>query len=168
MQAAFLAVLVGGLGSWVVRRRHPGRGRLVRTAGILSIAALLVLMGLETNRRLDRWEFASGLAHRNLLAIHESSPSPVSDHFVVGGLLPSWEDAFIFREGFQSALRLTYDRPEIRTQLFSRGAFDNLVQETSADTESIYLDFRMTPCGPDVPYLISPLGGADGELVSIG
>ena len=118
--------------------------------------------------RLGRWEFASGVAHRTLLAIHETNPSPDFGHFIVGGLLPSWEDAFIFREGFLSALRLTYDKPDLRAQQFSRGAFDNLVSEASAGTESVYLDFRTTPCGPDVTFLVSPLVGRDGNAISAG
>ena len=109
-------------------------------AGLLF--AVAALLAWQTHGRLDDWEFAAGLSHGLVQSAHASLGDPAdSALIVVTGLPNTVNGAYVFREGFQAALRVTYGRPDLNVQVFSQPVFERLMLETLTDVKRYFLAY---------------------------
>ena len=129
--AAVVAVSqrVADLPSW---SRAVAVGPLVVAAGLLA---------WQTHGRLDDWEFAAGLSHRLVQSAHaELGDLPAGSTVIAGGLPNTVNGAFVFREGFPAALRVTYGRPDLEVQTFSPPVVRRLISESDVRRPPVFLD----------------------------
>lgn len=108
--------------------------------GPLVVAASLLLW--QTHGRLDDWDFAAGLSHRLVQSAHAVLGTPAGDAVIIVADLPNTVNgAYVFREGFEAALRLTYRRPNLRVQVFSRPVVERLRAEPGAESIRSFLTY---------------------------
>ncbi len=109
-------------------------------AGPLLVAA--GLLAWQTHERLDAWEFAAGLSHRIVQSAHASLGDPADNSLILATDLPNTVNgAYVFREGFSAALRVTYSRPDLQVQVFSRPVFERLKSDPRADARRYFLAY---------------------------
>ncbi len=120
------------------RPATSSRGAAALAATPVVLAA--VLMAWQTHGRIGAWEFAAGLSHRIVLSAHDAVPDPEPNAVIITSGLPNTiSGAYVFREGFQAALRVTYGQPNLVAQAFSRPIFDRIHAETDADDARVFL-----------------------------
>ena len=108
-------------------------GPLVVAAGLLS---------WQTHGRLGDWEFASGLSHRLVQSAHaELGELPAGSTVIAGGLPNTVNGAYVFREGFPAALRVTYGRSDFEVQTFSLPVVTRLMSESDASDRRYFLTY---------------------------
>ena len=139
LPAAFVLTLgVAGLAdiSRTVTRPLPWSRAVA--AGPLIIAA--GLLAWQTHGRLNDWELAAGLSHRLVQSAHaELGELPVGSTIIVAGLPNTVNGAYVFREGFPAALRITQGRSDLRVQTFSRATAMRLISESDANSHRYFL-----------------------------
>ena len=112
----------------------------------VAAAPLLVAAGLlawQTHGRLDDWEFAAGLSHRLVQSAHaELGDLPAGATVIAGGLPNTVNGAFVFREGFPAALKLTYGRSDFEVQTFSRPVVMRLLSESDPRDQRYFLTYE--------------------------
>ncbi len=142
LPAAF-ALTLGVAG--VVGLSRAAAGRLMWSRAI-AVGPLIVAAGLlawQTHSRLDDWEFASGLSHRLVQSAHaELGDFPAGATVIAGGLPNTVNGAFVFREGFPAALKLTYGRADFEVQTFSRSVVMRLMSESDARDRRYFLTYE--------------------------
>ena len=110
-------------------------------AGPLVIAA--GLLAWQTHGRLDDWEFAAGLSHRLVQSAHaELGDLPTGATVIAGDLPNTVNGAYVFREGFPAALRVTYGRSDLTVQTFSRPVVMRLMSESDAGDGRYFLTYE--------------------------
>ena len=111
------------------------------TAGTLVVAA--GLLASQTHGRLDDWEFAAGLSHRLVQSAHaELGDLPTGSTVIAGGLPNTVNGAFVFREGFPAALRVTYGRSDFEVQTFSKSVVLRLLSESQPSEGRYFLIYE--------------------------
>ncbi len=117
----------------------------VAATGLVVIAA--GLLAWQTHDRLDDWEFASGLSHRLVQSAHaELGDLPVGATVIAADLPNTVNGAYVFREGFPAALRITYGRSDLEVQTFSRLVVTRLMSESVVGDQQYFL-FYDPPAG---------------------
>lgn len=110
-------------------------------AGPLIVAA--GLLAWQTHGRLDDWEFASGLSHRLVRSAHAELGDLPAGATVIAGELPNTVNgAYVFREGFPAALRVTYGRSDFEVQTFSRSVAMRLLSESEGHDRRYFLVYE--------------------------
>ena len=119
----------------------PSTGsRAVAAAGLVFATGLLAW---QTHGRLDDWEFAAGLSHRLVQSAHaELGDLPVGSTVIAGGLPNTVNGAYVFREGFPAALRVTYGRSDFEIQTFSRSVVMRLLSESESGDGRYFLTYQ--------------------------
>ena len=111
----------------------------------VAAAMLVVAAGLLTwqaHVRLDDWEFAAGLSHRLVQSAHtELGDLPAGSTIIAGDLPNTINGAFVFREGFPAALRVTYGRSDFEVQTFSRSVVLRLLSESKPGDGRYFLTY---------------------------
>ena len=135
LPAAFLLTLgvvaLARLGGLVAERARTSS--LVAAGPFVAVACLLAW---QTHARLDDWEFASGLSHRLVQSAHAVVGKPAPNAWIVATGLPNTVNgAYVFREGFPAALKVTYGRTDLRVQVFSQPTFQRLLLSAPANAE---------------------------------
>ena len=142
LPAAFVLTLgVAALmvGSHAMARLLPW-SRAVGAAPVLVAAGLLAW---QTHGRLDDWEFAAGLSHRLVQSAHaELGDIPTGSTVIAGGLPNTVNGAYVFREGFPAALKLTYGRSDFEVQTFSRPVAMRLMSESDTPDQRYFLTYE--------------------------
>ncbi len=131
---------LASLAQAVADRSRIAHAWIVVTVPLLVAVALLAR---QTHENLDNWEFAAGLSHRLVQSAHSSLGDP--DHgvlIVATGLPNTVRGAYVFREGFQAALRVTYGRPDLRVQVFSKPVFERLLSQPATDMKRYFLVYE--------------------------
>ena len=110
-------------------------------AGPLVIA--VGLLAWQTHGRLDDWEFAAGLSHRLVQSAHAELGDLPAESTIIAGELPNTiNGAYVFREGFPAALRVTYGRSDLTVQTFSRPVVMRLMSESDAGDGRYFLTYE--------------------------
>ena len=110
-------------------------------AGPLVIA--VGLLAWQTHGRLDDWEFAAGLSHRLVQSAHAELGDLPAESTIIAGELPNTiNGAYVFREGFPAALRVTYGRSDLTVQTFSRPVVMRLLSESDASDGRYFLTYE--------------------------
>lgn len=119
--------------------------RMTRSRAV-AVGPLVVAVGLlawQTHGRLDDWEFASGLSHRLVQSAHaELGDLPTGSTVIAGGLPNTVNGAFVFREGFPAALRVTYGRSDLDVQTFSPSVVLRLMSESDPRDRRYFLIYE--------------------------
>ena len=142
LPAAFLLTL--GIVALVGLARTVA-ARMTRSRAV-AVGPLVVAVGLlawQTHGRLDDWEFASGLSHRLVQSAHaELGDLPTGSTVIAGGLPNTVNGAFVFREGFPAALRVTYGRSDLDVQTFSPSVVLRLMSESDPRDRRYFLTYE--------------------------
>lgn len=119
--------------------------KLLPWSPAVAAAPLLVAGGLlawQTHGRLDDWEFAAGLSHRLVQSAHaELGDLPAGSTVIAGGLPNTVNGAYVFREGFPAALKVTYGRSDFEVQTFSPPVVMRLMSESDASDKRYFLTY---------------------------
>ena len=111
----------------------PAAGLLVLATGLLA---------WQTHDRLDDWEFAAGLSHRLVQSAHaELGELPAGSTIITADLPNTVNGAFVFREGFPAALKVTYGRADLEVQTFSRPVLTRLMSESGVGDRRYFLTY---------------------------
>ena len=142
LPAAF--VLTIGVAALMVSSHTMARllpwSRAVGAAPVLVAAGLLAW---QTHGRLDDWEFAAGLSHRLVQSAHaELGDIPTGSTVIAGGLPNTVNGAFVFREGFPAALKVTYGRSDFEVQTFSPPVVMRLMSESDTPDQRYFLTYE--------------------------
>ena len=109
-------------------------------AGLLIVATGLLVW--QTHGRLDDWEFAAGLSHRLVQSAHAEIGDPPVGATVIAGDLPNTVNgAYVFREGFPAALKVTYGRSDLNVKTFSRPVIVRMMSESDASDRRYFLTY---------------------------
>lgn len=131
-----VAALVGGCRGII---KSPTRLWRVAT-GLLVIAT--GLLAWQTHGRLHDWEYAAGLSHRLVQSAHvELGDLPAGATVIAADLPNTINGAYVFREGFPAALRVTYGRSDLEIQTFSRPVVTRLMSESVAGDRRYFLTY---------------------------
>ena len=115
-------------------------GSLTLTGGLLAVS--VGLLAWQTHSRLDEWEFAAGLSHRLIQSAHaELGDLPQGSTVIAADLPNTVNGAFVFREGFPAALRVTYGRSDFEVQVFSRPVVMRLLSELGSTNRRYFLAY---------------------------
>ena len=140
------AVFVLTLGVAAVVGACRGIGKSPAWSSLTAAGLLVVATGLvawQTHDRLDDWEFAAGLSHRLVQSAHAELGDLPGGATVIAADLPNTVNgAYVFREGFPAALRVTYGRADLKVQTFSRPVVTRLMSEPEAGERRFFLVYE--------------------------
>ena len=135
-----LTLGVAGLAGTVRAIGGSSPNSVTMTGALLAIS--VGLLAWQTHGRLDDWEFASGLSHRLVQSAHvELGEMPAGSTVIVGDLPNTVSGAFVFREGFPAALKVTSGRSDFTVQSFSRPVVMRLMSELGSGDDQYFLAY---------------------------
>ena len=142
LPAAFV-LTVGVAALLSVSRRATGPLRGSRAVAVGPLVVVVGLLAWQTHGRLDDWEFAAGLSHRLVQSAHaELGDLPAGSTVIAGGLPNTVNGAYVFRQGFPAALRVTYGRSDFEVQTFSPPVVRRLISESDASDRRYFLIYE--------------------------
>lgn len=143
LPAVFVLTLgVAALASTACAIVGSSPGSLTLTGGLLAVS--VGLLAWQTHSRLDDWEFAAGLSHRLVQSAHaELGDLPEGSTVIAADLPNTVNGAFVFREGFPAALRVTYGRSDFNVQSFSRPVVIRLMSELGSSDRRYFLAYAV-------------------------
>ena len=82
---------------------------------------------------------AAGLSHRLVQSAHAELGDLPAESTIIAGELPNTiNGAYVFREGFPAALRVTYGRSDLTVQTFSRPVVMRLMSESERQRRAVF------------------------------